>query len=134
MSYSVFLEMSSLFLFSWLHCAVIESIYLLIFIIYATKKEKAKTFRLLMFALSVLAAVALVSLLALHGNTRKIFCGVASAIFSIIMYASPLSSLYSGPKRIWVWAGSHVPQQGYTKETRSSIEWVGRDDINRINQ
>ncbi|KAK0575835.1 hypothetical protein LWI29_007946 [Acer saccharum] len=71
--------------------AVIESIYVLIFIIYATKKVKAKIFGLLMFVLSVFAVVALVSLLALHGNTRKIFCGFAAAIFSTIMYASPLS-------------------------------------------
>ncbi|KAK0575417.1 hypothetical protein LWI29_000169 [Acer saccharum] len=71
--------------------AVIESIYVLIFLIYATKKEKAKIFGLLMFVLSLFAAVALVSLLAMHGNTRKIFCGFAAAIFSIIMYASPLS-------------------------------------------
>ncbi|KAI9200692.1 hypothetical protein LWI28_011724 [Acer negundo] len=71
--------------------AVIESIYVLIFLIYATKKEKAKIFGLLIFVLSVFAAVALVSLLAMHGNTRKIFCGFAAAIFSIIMYASPLS-------------------------------------------
>ncbi|KAK3231994.1 hypothetical protein Dsin_003875 [Dipteronia sinensis] len=61
------------------HGAVIESIYVLIFIIYATK-EKAKIFEQLMFVLSVFAAVALVSLLALHGNTRKIFCGFDAAI------------------------------------------------------
>ncbi|KAH7567985.1 hypothetical protein ACOSP7_009684 [Xanthoceras sorbifolium] len=71
--------------------AVIESIYVLIFLIFAPKKEKAKIFGLLMFVLTVFAAVALVSVLALHGNTRKIFCGFAAAIFSIIMYASPLS-------------------------------------------
>ena len=75
--------------------AVIESIYVLIFIIYATKKVKAKIFGLLMFVLSVFAVVALVSLLALHGNTRKIFCGFAAAIFSTIMYASPLSVVVS---------------------------------------
>ncbi|TXG51924.1 hypothetical protein EZV62_021093 [Acer yangbiense] len=150
--------------------AVIESIYVLIFIIYATKKEKAKIFGLVMFILSVFAVVALVSLLALHGNTRKIFCGFATAIFAIIMYASPLSvvmmviktksvefmpfflSLFVflcgsswfifgllgrdpfiavSPKWTWVWDGNsavdillHLPQQGLTKETRSSIEWT----------
>ncbi|KAK1555192.1 hypothetical protein Q3G72_023190 [Acer saccharum] len=40
---------------------------------------------------STINGTALVSLLALHGNTRKIFCGFAAAIFSTIMYASPLS-------------------------------------------
>nr|QHT64201.1 sugar efflux transporter 1 [Litchi chinensis] len=71
--------------------AVIESFYVLIFFIYAPKKEKTKIFGLLMLVLAVFSGVVLVSLLALHGNTRKIFCGFAADIFSIIMYASPLS-------------------------------------------
>ncbi|XP_040995932.1 bidirectional sugar transporter SWEET1 [Juglans microcarpa x Juglans regia] len=71
--------------------SVIESIYVIIFIIFAAKREKAKIFGLLMFVLAVFAMVALVSLLALHDKSRKIFCGFATTIFSIIMYASPLS-------------------------------------------
>ncbi|KAA3485065.1 bidirectional sugar transporter SWEET1 [Gossypium australe] len=71
--------------------AAIESIYVLIFIIYAPKKEKAKIFGLFTFVLTVFTAVALISLFALHGNGRKLFCGLAATIFSIIMYASPLS-------------------------------------------
>ncbi|KAL9449666.1 hypothetical protein AB3S75_011565 [Citrus x aurantiifolia] len=71
--------------------AVIEIIYVLIFLLFAPKKEKAKIFGLFMLVLTVFAAVALVSLLAFHGNARKIFCGFAATIFSIIMYASPLS-------------------------------------------
>ncbi|XVE60200.1 hypothetical protein DITRI_Ditri05aG0108800 [Diplodiscus trichospermus] len=71
--------------------AVIESIYVLIFIIYAQKKEKAKILGLFTFVLTVFSAVALISLFALHGNGRKLFCGLAATIFSIIMYASPLS-------------------------------------------
>ncbi|GLT37873.1 hypothetical protein SLA2020_121590 [Shorea laevis] len=71
--------------------AAIETIYVLIFIIYAPKKEKAKISGLFAFVLSVFSAVALVSILALHGSTRKLFCGLAATIFSIIMYASPLS-------------------------------------------
>ncbi|KAK8684468.1 hypothetical protein V6N13_040495 [Hibiscus sabdariffa] len=43
------------------------------------------------FVLTVFSAAALVSLLALHGNARKLFCGLGATIFSIIMYASPLS-------------------------------------------
>jgi hypothetical protein len=35
--------------------------------------------------------VALVSLLVLHGNGRKLFCGFVATIFSICMYRSPLS-------------------------------------------
>ncbi|XP_022772349.1 bidirectional sugar transporter SWEET1-like [Durio zibethinus] len=71
--------------------AAIESIYVLIFIIYAPKKEKAKIIGLFTLVLTVFSAVALISLFALHGNGRKLFCGLATTIFSIIMYASPLS-------------------------------------------
>uniref|UniRef100_A0A7N2MJT8 Bidirectional sugar transporter SWEET n=1 Tax=Quercus lobata TaxID=97700 RepID=A0A7N2MJT8_QUELO len=71
--------------------AGIEVIYVLIFIVYAPKKEKTKILGLFAFVLTFFAAVALISLLALHGNTRKLFCGFATAVFSIIMYGSPLS-------------------------------------------
>lgn len=75
--------------------ASIESIYVLIFIIFAPKKEKAKILGLLAFVLTVFSAAALVSLFALHGHMRKLFCGFAATIFSIIMYASPLSIMVS---------------------------------------
>ncbi|XP_059280168.1 bidirectional sugar transporter SWEET1-like isoform X2 [Lycium ferocissimum] len=39
----------------------------------------------------VFAVVALVSMLASHGNSRKLCCGIAATIFSTIMYGSPLS-------------------------------------------
>ncbi|XP_028070036.1 bidirectional sugar transporter SWEET1-like isoform X1 [Camellia sinensis] len=71
--------------------AAIEAIYVFIFIIFAPKKEKGKILGLLIFVLSVFTAVALISMFALHGKNRKIFCGLAASIFSIIMYASPLS-------------------------------------------
>ncbi|XP_062159019.1 bidirectional sugar transporter SWEET1 [Alnus glutinosa] len=71
--------------------AAIEFIYVVIYIIYAPKKEKAKISGLLMFVLTVFSTVALVSIFALHGKSRKLFCGFAATIFSIIMYASPLS-------------------------------------------
>ncbi|KAJ4846552.1 Bidirectional sugar transporter sweet1 [Turnera subulata] len=71
--------------------AAIEISYVLIFILYAPKKEKAKILGLFTFVLTVFAAVAFVSLFALQGNTRKLFCGIAATVFSIIMYASPLS-------------------------------------------
>lgn len=75
--------------------AVIESIYVLIFLIFAPKKEKGKILALLTLVLAVFAAVVLISLLALHSHTRKLFCGLASTIFSIIMYASPLTIIVS---------------------------------------
>ncbi|RAL48131.1 hypothetical protein DM860_005555 [Cuscuta australis] len=71
--------------------AVIEFIYVIVFLVFAPKKGKKKIGALLALALSVFAAIALVSILALHGNVRKFFCGVAATIFSIAMYGSPLS-------------------------------------------
>ncbi|XP_072965051.1 bidirectional sugar transporter SWEET1a-like [Typha angustifolia] len=71
--------------------AAIEAVYVLIFLIYARNKLRARMASLLGLVSAVFAMVALVSLLALHGQSRKIFCGFAAAIFSICMYASPLS-------------------------------------------
>ncbi|CAN0928551.1 Bidirectional sugar transporter SWEET1 [Linum grandiflorum] len=71
--------------------AAIEIIYVLIFLVFASKKEKAKIGGIFAAVLTVFAAVALVSFFALHGNVRKLFCGSAATLFSIIMYASPLS-------------------------------------------
>ncbi|XP_004498378.1 bidirectional sugar transporter SWEET1 [Cicer arietinum] len=71
--------------------AIIETIYVFTFIFYAPKKEKVKISGLFAFVITVFSAVVLISLFALHGNSRKVFCGFAAAIFSIIMYGSPLS-------------------------------------------
>ncbi|XP_072970607.1 bidirectional sugar transporter SWEET1a-like [Typha angustifolia] len=71
--------------------AVIESVYVVIFLTFAPNKLRVRMLGLLALVMSVFAVVALVSLLALHGHSRKIFCGFAAAIFSICMYASPLS-------------------------------------------
>ncbi|XP_065848177.1 bidirectional sugar transporter SWEET1 [Euphorbia lathyris] len=71
--------------------AAIETIYVIMFIIYAPKKQKGKILGLFTLVLTIFATVALVSLFALHGQARKLFCGFAATIFSIIMYASPLS-------------------------------------------
>lgn len=71
--------------------AGLEAVYVLIFLIYAPKREKAKISGLLSVVLAIFTTVALVSLLALRHNARKLLCGFAAAIFSIIMYGSPLS-------------------------------------------
>ncbi|KAH9294478.1 hypothetical protein KI387_040318, partial [Taxus chinensis] len=71
--------------------ALIETVYVLLFLIYAPKKTKAKIAGLFLLVVGAFAIIALVSVLALHGHTRKIFCGFAATIFSICMYASPLS-------------------------------------------
>lgn len=75
--------------------AAIESVYVVIFLIYAPRKEKAKILGLLTFVLTVFSIIAFVSLFALHGKARKLFCGIAATVFSIIMYASPLSIMVS---------------------------------------
>lgn len=75
--------------------AAIEIVYVLVFIVYAPRKEKSKILGLLTLVLAIFATVAFVSLFALHDNSRKLFCGFAATIFSIIMYASPLSIIVS---------------------------------------
>ncbi|XP_042036665.1 bidirectional sugar transporter SWEET1-like [Salvia splendens] len=71
---------------------VIESVYVLIFLVYAPKKEKGKIMALLFVILAIFSTVALVSIFALkQEKKRQFFCGLAATIFSIIMYASPLS-------------------------------------------
>ncbi|KAI3464611.1 hypothetical protein Pfo_021274 [Paulownia fortunei] len=72
--------------------AVIESVYVLIFLIFAPRKEKAKILGLLLCILAIFSTIALVSVFAFHGQSKKQkLCGFAASIFSIIMYASPLS-------------------------------------------
>lgn len=71
--------------------AAIELVYVLIFLIFAPKKEKGKILGLLTLVLAIFAVVAFVSLFALHGKGRKLFCGIAATVFSIIMYGSPLT-------------------------------------------
>ncbi|XP_073135536.1 bidirectional sugar transporter SWEET1-like isoform X2 [Henckelia pumila] len=73
--------------------AVIESIYVLIFLVFAPKKEKANILGLLLCILVVFSTVALISFFAFdhRPKTRKNLCGFVGTIFSIAMYASPLS-------------------------------------------
>jgi solute carrier family 50 protein (sugar transporter) len=71
--------------------AAIEIIYVVIFLIFAERKSRLRMTGLLGVVLTIFATVVLVSLLALHGNGRKVFCGLAATVFSIIMYGSPLS-------------------------------------------
>ncbi|KAI9118071.1 hypothetical protein K1719_010403 [Acacia pycnantha] len=70
---------------------VIETGYVLTFIVFAPKKERLKIVGLLVLVIAVFSAVVVTSLLACHGERRMFFCGLAAAIFSIFMYGSPLS-------------------------------------------
>lgn len=72
--------------------AAIEACYVVIFLCFASsKKARLRTLGLASAVVAVFAAVALVSMLALHGPGRKLLSGLAMAVFSICMYASPLS-------------------------------------------
>jgi len=72
--------------------AVVELCYAIVFICYIRdKKYRVKILGLLLGVLTFFAMVALVSLLALHGRPRELFCGFAAAFFSICMYGSPLT-------------------------------------------
>ncbi|KAL6848589.1 hypothetical protein ACP4OV_021615 [Aristida adscensionis] len=72
--------------------SVIEIVYVVIFITFSSsQRTRLRTLGLASVVATVFAVVALVSMLALHGNGRKIFCGIATTICSICMYASPLS-------------------------------------------
>ncbi|KAK6787031.1 hypothetical protein RDI58_015556 [Solanum bulbocastanum] len=71
--------------------AVIELIYVLIFFLYAPNKQKGKILAMLILVILAFAAAAVISVLAFHGKNRQLFCGTAATIFSIVMYASPMS-------------------------------------------
>lgn len=74
--------------------AALETVYVLMFIIYAPKNKRNTTMVILVFGIILFIGVALISF-ALHGNPRKHFCGIIAAVFSVMMYASPLSVIVS---------------------------------------
>ncbi|XP_016496632.1 bidirectional sugar transporter SWEET1a isoform X2 [Nicotiana tabacum] len=70
----------------------IQATYVLIFLIFAPSwKEKAKISGILFLLFLIFSTVALVSIFALHGYKRMLFCGLVSAIVGISMYGSPLT-------------------------------------------
>ncbi|XP_030474847.2 bidirectional sugar transporter SWEET1-like [Syzygium oleosum] len=71
--------------------AVIEFTYVLVFVIYAPKKERTKILVLVALAVAIFSTVALISFFVFHGKTRKLFAGVFVDIFAVAMFASPLS-------------------------------------------
>nr|GMC47256.1 bidirectional sugar transporter SWEET1-like [Ipomoea batatas] len=116
--------------------AGLEAIYVLIFLIFAPKREKAKISGLLAVVLSIFSAVALVSLLALHAHARKIFCGFAAAIFSIIMYGSPLSIMVPngvgsmlGMGQLMLYA-IYRGNKGEGKKANNSVEMGNGNKVN----
>jgi solute carrier family 50 (sugar transporter) len=76
--------------------SVIEIVYVVIFLAFASsRKTRLRMLGLASGVAAVFTAVVLVSLLALHGQGRKLFCGLVATICSICMYASPLSIMVS---------------------------------------
>ncbi|KAL8482729.1 hypothetical protein ACS0TY_025685 [Phlomoides rotata] len=71
---------------------VIETVYLIIFVVYASKKSKMSTLRLItLFNIGGLGVVFLVSQLAFKGGKRVSLVGWICAIFNILVFAAPLS-------------------------------------------
>ncbi|XAR49623.1 hypothetical protein NMG60_11032887 [Bertholletia excelsa] len=71
--------------------AITESIYIVVFIIFAPRKEKCKILALLACVVTLFGVDAIVSIFVFAGPRRKLFCGFAFTIVCVIMYASPLS-------------------------------------------
>ncbi|GER47847.1 bidirectional sugar transporter SWEET1 [Striga asiatica] len=70
--------------------AALQAIFLTIFLIYAPRREKNKVIGVLTLVLVFYAIYVFVSLFALHGNGRRLFCGTLTTICAIIMFAGPM--------------------------------------------
>ncbi|KAF8728628.1 hypothetical protein HU200_017896 [Digitaria exilis] len=74
--------------------AALEATYVTLFLIYAPKETKAKIVKLVLAVnVGFLAAVVLVTLVALHGGIRLVVVGVLCAALTIGMYAAPLGAM-----------------------------------------
>lgn len=72
--------------------AVLQFIYVVLFLIYASRDVKIKYLKLVaLIDVAALGLVIAVTLLALHGDVRLTFVGVFCAALTLGMYASPLS-------------------------------------------
>ncbi|GFQ07811.1 bidirectional sugar transporter sweet1 [Phtheirospermum japonicum] len=71
--------------------AVIESVRVSISLIFAANREKATIIEPLLSILAISTTISLLSTLAFDDMAQKQLCGYAAMVFSIIMYASPLS-------------------------------------------
>ncbi|XP_020232143.2 bidirectional sugar transporter SWEET5, partial [Cajanus cajan] len=71
---------------------VFEFVYLAIFLTYATTKGRKKVLLYLIIEVIFFAAIVLVTMLALHGTTRRsLIVGVVCDVFNVMMYISPLT-------------------------------------------
>ncbi|KAK3151580.1 hypothetical protein QOZ80_3AG0247700 [Eleusine coracana subsp. coracana] len=74
--------------------AALQATYVTLFLVYAPRETKAKMLKVVL-AMNVgfLAAVVVVTLVALHGGARLLAVGVLCAALTIGMYAAPLSAM-----------------------------------------
>ncbi|XP_020222965.1 bidirectional sugar transporter SWEET17 [Cajanus cajan] len=71
---------------------VVETIYIILFLIYAPKGVRAKACILaLLLDVGILAAAIVITQIALHGEARSGAVGIMGAGLNIVMYSSPLS-------------------------------------------
>ncbi|KAL6964710.1 hypothetical protein U1Q18_035768 [Sarracenia purpurea var. burkii] len=74
--------------------AVLQFIYVTLFLIYAPKDVKVKSIKLAaILDVGFLGSVMVVGLVAIHGHFRLIFIGVICSALTVGMYAAPLSSM-----------------------------------------
>ncbi|PPS20439.1 hypothetical protein GOBAR_AA00123 [Gossypium barbadense] len=76
--------------------AILQLIYVILFLVYAPKDAKVKAAKLVCVVnVGVLGTVTAVTLFAVHKNTRLTFVGILCTALTIGMYASPLSAMVS---------------------------------------
>lgn len=74
--------------------AALQATYVTLFLVYAPRETKAKVVKVVLaMNIGFLAAVVVVTLLALHGGARLLAVGVLCAALTIGMYAAPLSAM-----------------------------------------
>ncbi|CAN6346771.1 unnamed protein product [Urochloa humidicola] len=79
--------------------AAIEALYVVIFLVFASRRRtRLRMLGLASAVAAVFAAVVLVSMLALRHEKRKLLCGIAATVCSICMYGSPLSIMVRKPR------------------------------------
>ncbi|KAF3322765.1 Bidirectional sugar transporter SWEET16 [Carex littledalei] len=73
--------------------AVLEAIYVILYLIYAPKQTKLKMLKLVAAVIAFLALVVLITLFAFHGSIRLLVVGVLCAALTIGMYAAPMAAM-----------------------------------------
>lgn len=105
---------------------VFQLVYVALFLAYAPKNIKVKTARsIVVLNVGFLGSVILVTLLAMHENLRLTFAGILCAVFTIGMYASPLSVMV--PNSIGFLLGSvqlilYAAYENKSTSTESTVE------------